>query len=257
MKKHFLMLASWSILAFGAATFSSCDDDDEVELKKENTDNGNQNNNQNGGDNQNQNGGDNQGQNGGDNQGQNGGDNQGQNGGDNQGQNGGDNQGQNGNEDQNQNGNDDQNQNGNNEPSAADIYNQYSSQSGAQIVGDDVVYTATAQGETTVIIMDFDGDDIVGGKAYMDLKTVDTAKAAYAEALAEGSNVELDGTILIYTMTDSDVQAFDGVPKDQLVMLMTLAGGNLGGGISDIMDNLGNLGNLGGLGDLGNLFGGK
>ena len=104
------------------------------------------------------------------------------------------------------------------------------------------------------------GDDIVGGKAYMDLKTVDAANAAYAEALAEGSNVELDGTILIYTMTDSDVQAFDGVPKDQLVMLMTLAGGNLGGGISDIMDNLGNLGNsggIGGLGDLGNLFGGK
>ena len=43
-------------------------------------------------------------------------------------------------------------------------------------------------------------------------------------------------------------------------MLMTLAGGNLGGGINDIMNNLknlGNLGGLGGLGDLGNLFGGK
>ena len=201
---------------------TSCEDDDEEEPKQENVDNGGNDQNQNGGNDQNQNGGNDQNQNGGNDQNQNGGN------------------------DQNQNGGNDQNQNGgntSNQTSAADIYNKYKSQTGAKVIGDDVVYTLTIEGQTTVAIINFNGDNISGGKSYTDLGTETDAIKACAEAVADGEIAEHEGSIVITTMSNEDIAEYEGLPKDQLVMFLNLMGG---GGLDDL---------LGG-GGLEDLFGG-
>lgn len=103
------------------------------------------------------------------------------------------------------------------ESSPSAVYEKYCKKNGVCIEGDDVVYTKKFNGYTTVTLIHFNGNNVESGTSYTDYQNEEVTKKAYDALMPSGDEVQIDGTILIQTISNDEVETdYEGLTKEQL-----------------------------------------